>query len=500
MLPVYSAHVMKQWDEYTILHEPIASIDLMERAANQCVDWLVKHVDPHVSIALVCGNGNNGGDGLAIARMLFHHHYTVEVFVTSDNTKSHDHLLNLERLESQQNIKISRLEKALLLKLHPKTLIVDCIFGTGLNKAVEGFWEEIIRTLNALPNAIVSIDVPSGMMADPDHTPALETSCIVNAESTLTFQSPKLNMLLAPFGEFCGKINILDIGLHKNFPLEHTSDYEFLQIEDIASLFKKRKVFSHKGSHGHALIMAGNDTMPGAAGLCSRAALRSGVGKLTLMSTSLCIASVSTNLPELITATDFSELSIGHFSAIGVGPGIGTGEHSAHIIKNLLSQDGPPLVLDADALNLIANHAWIDHIPKNTIITPHPTEFDRLAGHSISPFERLLKAGLLAKKLKITVVLKGAYTAICLPDGRKIFNSSGNPGMAKAGSGDALTGIITSLLAQGYSEQHSAMMGCYIHGKAGDFAAKKKSQTGMLASDLIEALGDVFNIFEGNAF
>ena len=498
MLPIYPASTIRKWDEYTIKNEPITSNDLMERAAKACVAWLVKDISKENPIDIVCGNGNNGGDGLAIARLLHFYNYQVRVFIKNDSKKSENNLTNLQRLKECGFTEIIYLNENTDIDFHDNSVIIDCIFGTGLDRPVEGFLMNVIHQINQSNCPIISIDIPSGLPSEPSLSVDLsQRKGIIKAETTLTFQTPKLSMLIPGWGDYCGQLIILDIGLSQDFCSKNPSDLFFLTFNDIKKRFKKREKFSHKGTFGHALMVAGNTGKCGAAILSSKACLKGGAGLVTVHSNDECSFAIHTSIPEvMIDSSPVESLDLKRFSAIGIGPGIGTESNQKVLLQTIIKNAECPLLMDADALTLYSPNPEDFSLPENTILTPHPKEFDRLAGESTNAYERFQKAQNFAKENHVVVVLKGAYTAICNVDGNVFFNSTGNAGMATAGSGDVLSGIITSLLAQGYLPMDAAIVGVYIHGAAGDFAAKNKSMTGMIASDIIENLDLVFRELE----
>ena len=506
MLPIYPASTIRKWDEYTIKNEPVNSIDLMERAAQACVAWLVKNISKEHPIDIVCGNGNNGGDGLAIARLLLFYNYTVRVFIKNDSKKSEDNLANLQRLKECGFTEIITINENKDIDFQNNSVIIDSIFGTGLDRPVEGFRMNVINKINQSNCRIISIDIPSGLFSEPSITVDLsqrqwnlsQRQWIIKAETTLTFQTPKLSMLIPGWGDYCGQLEILDIGLSQDFSSKNPSELFFITFDDVAKRFKKREKFSHKGTYGHALMVAGSKGKCGAAILSSKACIKSGAGLVTVHTNIECSTSIHTAIPEvMIDNSSLESLDVKRFSAIGIGPGIGTENNQKELLQTILKNAECPLVLDADALTLYSQNPENFSLPANSILTPHPKEFDRLAGESENTYERLQKAQKFAKENNVILVLKGAYTAICNMDGKVFFNSTGNAGMATAGSGDVLSGIITSLLAQGYLPIDAAIVGVFIHGAAGDFAAKNKSITCMIASDIIENLNLVFRELEG---
>ncbi|MDW8273698.1 MAG: NAD(P)H-hydrate dehydratase [Chitinophagales bacterium] len=454
-MKILSASQIREADAYTIRHEPIASIALMERAARAFVQVFSAHISWRKRrICVVCGIGNNGGDGLAIARLL-HAHASVKVLIVGDPLKSSpDFKTNLERLAHTSVDVYYADQQPFLPLLQDADIIIDAIFGTGLSRKAEGIFQEVIHAINALRKTVVSVDIPSGLYCDEPNKPE---EAIVQATHTITFQLPKFTFFFPETGKYCGSIHIADIGLNKHFLENAQSHIFFTEVRDIAkeNLYERPK-FSHKGNFGHLLLAAGSKGKAGAAILCARAAMRCGVGLLTIRTPSVNLISLQTAIPEAMCICDdepdfITSIDADFASAFAIGPGLGLHPSTLQALKIFLSHNDKPVVLDADALNLLSSQPDKDMLLRpNTVITPHPKEFDRLAGPSENSFQRLDKALELAKSHSLVVVLKGAFTAVVNPEGTIHFNSTGNPGMATAGSGDVLTGIIGALLAQGY--------------------------------------------------
>lgn len=503
MLPLYPAKTIKDWDAFTIKHEPVGSADLMDRAALACMEWLVQRFPVNRVMHIVCGNGNNGGDGLALARMLFHSGYEVHVYLQADAQRSDDNQLNLVRLKNFRFREIHLLNDRSVLPSDDSGIIVDAIFGTGVRSGLQGFWKEIIEQINQSACRVISIDIPSGLPADPETVYAenddLKPETIVQADHTLTFQLPKRSMLMVGLGNYCGAIHVLNIGLSSEFPVpEQQKEYYIEGASALYKIFRKRPSFTHKGDYGHVLLIAGNKGTCGAAALAAKAAIKSGAGLVSVASDAACAGMIQQSAAEIMLYTGSLEnLKGSHKFTMGIGPGMGTDQIDLAKLQVLLKHCmGRPVVMDADAITLLAKHKTELNLPENSILTPHPAEFDRLVGPSLNGWQRLRKASDYAVKHQVILVLKGAHTVICAPDGKQFVNSSGNPGMATAGSGDVLTGIITALLAQKYEPLEAAILGVYCHGKAGDLAAETLSQTGMTASDIIAFLNPVFREFE----
>jgi yjeF C-terminal region, hydroxyethylthiazole kinase-related len=395
-----------------------------------------------------------------------------------------------------EDAKLTEVKRSFVLPEFGKNdIIIDGLFGTGLNKPLTGGFATLVKSINKSKASVISIDIPSGMFAEDNSGNTKGT--FIKANKTFTFQFPKMAFFLPEDGEFVGEWEVLNIDLHPEAISKTTTSNYYLRKENVEKIIKSRSVFSHKGTFGHALLIAGSYGKMGAAVLSSKGCLRAGAGLLTVHVPEKGNVIMQTSVPEAMLDVDlnekyFSEITFfpKKYNAVGIGPGLGTEQISSDAFFQLLRQIKVPLVLDADALNLLDSPEKIDRIPEGTILTPHVGEFNRLAGVSpvVSSYQRLLAAIEFAAQTKTYVVLKGAYTAVCTPERNCFFNETGNPGMATAGSGDALTGIILGLLAQGYSSRDAAILGVYLHGLAGDIAAKKLSQEGLMASDIIESL------------
>ncbi len=500
-MKILTASQIREADKYTIENEPVSSISLMERASTQCLNWLLnKYEGKEPFFKIFVGPGNNGGDGLAIARLLSDNGFSVIVFILKLSGKySNDFSKNLERLKALQEVKIKELnEEKPFPELNPGDVVIDALFGTGLSRPITGFAANLINYLNEFAGEIISVDVPSGLSSEGVLP---KEGSIIRANYTLTFQFPKLSFLFPENQNYVGDWIVLDIELHKEFIDSVKTPYFFIELQEIKERLSLRKKFSHKGTFGHGLIIAGSYGMIGAAILATKAALRAGVGLITTHIPRYGYNILQTSIPEALISIDRSDIiytespEMDQYSAIGIGPGLDKKTNSQKALKELLESAKVPLVIDADALNMISmNKEWYGLIPGNTILTPHPREFERLVGKTENSIERIKKQLEFSKKYKVYIVLKGAHTTISTPDKRLFFNSSGNPGMATAGSGDVLTGIITSLLAQGYTQEDACLIGVYLHGLAGDFALDTQSQESMIASDLIENIGKAYKL------
>ncbi|MCB0516933.1 MAG: NAD(P)H-hydrate dehydratase [Chitinophagales bacterium] len=499
-MKIFTAEKTRQIDQQTIENQGISSEDLMERAGNACAHWLQTYFSPPESICVFCGVGNNGGDGLVIARLLQQSGYEVSVIVVADIAQaSQDFLLNYEKL---QKIRTPIFDLNYLKEnenLPANTIVIDALLGTGTNRSVEeGAFAEAIQYINRQNALVVSIDVPSGLCVD--YNQEQRKGAIVQANITLSIQFPKMSFLFAENDRYVGDWYLIDIGLDAKAIEETEHIAHYLDADFVAKILKQRPKFAHKGNFGHALLIAGSEGKMGAAVLSAKAALSAGLGLLTCLIPQNANIIMQTAVPEAMCKynsdeekwTDAPEIDAYH--TFGVGPGIGTDATTEWALYKTIEQMMRPAVFDADAINLIAkNKEWLSAIIPHSIFTPHVKEFERLVGKKFADSEsRLEKLQNFAQRYEMIVVLKGAYSAVALPDGSVYFNSTGNPGMATAGSGDVLCGIIMGLLAQGYVPSHAAILGVYVHGLAGDIAAKKLSEEAVTASRIIENLGAAF--------
>ncbi len=490
---------VREADAYTIKNEPIADIDLMERAATRLFERISSVFDTSFHIKTFCGLGNNGGDGFAVSRMLANSGYKVSVYVVRYSDKmSPSCKINFDRVKNAKNVTVIDIkEKSKLPTFEANDVIIDAIFGSGLKRPVKGFIAGIIDLINKSNVPVIAIDAPSGFFCDSTNKD--NKGAIIKATVTLTFQFPKYGFLFPENEDYVGEWYVLPIGLHPEFIRDVKVDDFLLESQDVKRLLKRRKKFSHKGTYGHGLLISGSYGKMGAAVLGSKAALRSGAGLITTHIPSKGYGIIQTAVPEAMVSIDidehiFSEVPyLSKYNAIAIGPGIGTEKQTAKALKLLIQNAGGPIIFDADAINILSeNKTWISFIPPNSIFTPHPKEFERLAGKSSDNFERNKMQRDFSIKHNCYVILKGAHTAITTPAGNCWFNTTGNPGMATGGSGDVLTGILLGLLAQGYTPLETSLLGVFIHGLAGDIAADKSGYEALTAGDIIENLGEAF--------
>jgi NAD(P)H-hydrate epimerase len=491
---ILSTEQIRKLDAHTIEHEPIASIDLMERASRAFVEWFVVRIDTSKKVGVVAGTGNNGGDGLAIARMLFDWGFEVKVWMLFGGVpESEDFKINRTRLPARVDIREVRSERD-EVSFRDTDVVIDAIFGSGLTRPPSGLYAKTIGLVNESQALKIAVDIPSGLMAD-----AHSSGEIVRADYTVSFQLPKLAFLLPEAYSFTGEWVLVDIGLDKKFIRQASTPYFYVRIKDVQKILRERSKFDHKGTFGHALLIAGSYGKMGAAVLAARAALRSGLGLLSTHIPGCGYAVMQTAVPEAMAQVDADERvfteppDFAPYTTLGIGPGLGRDGRSARALALTLERFRNPVVLDADALNIMGdNRDLFRLIPEGSILTPHPREFQRLSGPWKDDFERLAMQKELAVSLKAVVVLKGAHTSIASDNGLVYFNSTGNPGMATGGTGDVLTGVLTGLLAQKYRPIEAAIAGVFLHGLAGDVAAARCGMDALIASDLIGALPDAF--------
>jgi len=497
-MKIFLSEQVREADAYTIKHEPISSINLMERAAGKCFDYISNNFNADI-YHIFAGPGNNGGDGLVIARMLAESDKKVFVYIVKFTDKfSDDFAENLKRLNAQNKATVREIKDLYKFpEFNEGEIIIDAIFGSGLSRPVQGFVAEVIHKINEAENTVLAVDIPSGLFGE-DNSENLPNN-IVKADFTLTFQFPKLAFLLPDNHKFVGEFELFDIGVHKDYIKQTPAKYFYTEQADIK--IKNREKFSHKGIYGHALIYAGSYGKTGALVLASKSCLRTGVGLLSgyIPKTSYNIYQTAVSEAMCYTFNDetasFQTPDLSVYNAIGVGPGIGKDRLSLAVFTDIIQKNmkKSTMVIDADAINLLSENKYLlKELPENSILTPHPGEFKRLVKDYKNDTEKLEKLQKFASKHKLVIVLKGANTVVATPDGRLYFNTTGNAGMATAGSGDVLTGIILSLLAQKYNPLQAAVFGVYIHGLAGDFAANELGQDGLIASDIIDNLPKAF--------
>lgn len=497
-MKILSAKQSHDLDRAIMDRESITSLQLMERAAERIAARIMqKFPDRSQRFIVFCGNGNNGGDGLAIGRILHTEGYDVECYLLnadrySDNCDANAELADgMGILHGYDDVKLSHFCRT--------DIVIDALYGSGLNREITGVPADLVETINYIGYFVISIDIPSGlgdkMIVEEEEDPEENPTFVVNANWTLTVESPFVSMLLPENSKYVGDFEIVPLANDESELEYFDTEYFYTTIQDIRQMYRHRRKFAHKGTFGHTLLITGAKGKAGAAVLCARASHRAGAGLATAYVPTDLVDILQVSTPETMVSPDanatiISDIpSLDRYSAIGIGPGIGIDAQTVAAVRKLLQTATLPLVMDADALNILAaNPELMSLLPKNTILTPHPKEFERMFGVSENSLERLDLLAQKAKEHNIIIVLKGAHTAICDAYGNIHFNSTGNPGMATAGSGDVLTGVITALLAQGYAPLDAAKLGVFAHGLAGDIAAQRLGVQGVIASDIIEAL------------
>ncbi len=497
MKKVITASQMQQVDRHTITHQPIASVDLMEKAAIAFVGIFCGLVpDRHTSILVCCGTGNNGGDGLAIARLLQERCYDgVRVLVAAfSETCSEDFTENLRRL-NRTPVPVTVIRRADECPPIVAKVVVDALFGSGLNRCLSGDWLALVNRINEAKRRVISVDVPGGLRSD-GYMPAEDAA--IEADEVISFQRPKLSFFFPESAPYVRSFHVAPIGLDEVFLESQESDFFITEPEDMRMMYRQRRAFTHKGTYGHALVIAGATHTMGAAILCAGACLYAGAGMTTACIPQSGYGAMNTRLPEVMT--------VGHeevpekwerWTAVGIGPGLGDAAILEVVVQNE-PEGNKPLVLDADALNALSRHRdLLERLPRETILSPHVKEFDRLFGEHASWWDRVQTARSEAVSRHLVIILKNQYTFIALPDGRLCINTTGNPAMAGGGMGDVLTGIVVALRAQGYTAGDAAILGCYLHGRAGDLLAAKGMAV-VPASAIIEKLPYVLGELKGS--
>ena len=502
-MKLFTCQQITEIDQLTIKYEPISSIDLMERASNTVANWILQNIGNDLPVYIFAGPGNNGGDALAVARILASGNFNCTIYLVGlGHELKGDPEINWKRLEEQNKVLLKKINSEDSIPEIPSgVIVIDGLFGSGLNKPIDGLAAQIIHKINHSGAQVVSIDIPSGLFGEDNSINNLKN--VIRANQTLTFQFPKLSFLFPEHQYLAGNWEILPIGLSPQAILQTETRYFYLTKEFISGHIKKRGKFDHKGTYGNALLIAGSYGKMGAAVLATKACLRSGVGLLTSHVPGLGYQIIQNSVPEAMASIDPSETvfsqipELSPYSAIGIGPGLDKIPKTQLAFKNLLLAKPDRLVVDADALNILAeNPEWIELLPKNAILTPHPKEFERLAGPSTNSYERLQIQLQFSAQFNVILICKGAHTCITFPDGRVFFNSNGNPGMATGGSGDVLTGIILGLLAQNYTSEEATLLAVYLHGLSGDLAAAQYGEQAMIAGDIIDHLGAAFRLSE----
>ena len=497
-MKIFSSEQLYQADKITTEKQQISSADLMERAGNQIYNWLHQRMQgAQVPIHIFCGIGNNGGDGLVVGRLLIESGYNVYMYVVNCSDKrSSDFLINYDRIKNvTKSWPLLMTSEKDFPVIKQEDIIIDAIFGIGLNRCMGGWVKKLIQYLNTQTAFKLAIDMPSGLYANG---PLEDVEAVLSANHTLTFQAPKLSFFLSETAKFVPYFEVLDIGLDAEY-LQNTEPIaQLISKPEAQKFYKQRQKFDHKGTYGHTLIVAGGYGKMGAAVLAATASFRAGAGLVSCFIPKCGYQILQTALPEAMVITDEMENFISNIdhniklSALAVGMGIGTAPETVSALEKIFKRDKVPMVIDADALNCISkNKKLLNILPKNSILTPHLGELERLIGKCKNDYDRLEKTKKFSKKYDVIVIIKGAFTITVL-DGKLYINTTGNPGMATAGSGDVLSGVIAGLLSQGYDPLLASVFGVYLHGSAGNIASHSLGFEAIMASDINNAIGNAY--------
>ncbi len=496
MPKILNAKQLYQADKFTIEKNKITSLDLMEHASELCFNWINNRLKGNpIKIHIICGTGNNGGDGLVIARMLKKHGYEIETYVVNCNNKrTPEFLTNYERLKDLGTWPKMLKCDSEFPEINENDMVIDAILGIGINRTPDDLIKEVIQHINKSNAYVLSIDFPSGLFVDK---PVKDRKSVIKAFQVLTFSNPKLALLLPENEEFCTNWEVIPIGLDSDFIDSIETDYFLTEKPTILPFYKFRNKFAHKGNFGHSLLIGGSFGKIGAVSLASKAALKIGSGLVSAYIPKCGYIPFQTALPEIMVEVD-TESELQHFNfktkpnVIGIGVGMGTSTKTTNGFAKFLKENKTNLVLDADALNIISEEkSLLELLPKDSVLTPHQKELERLIGKWKNDYHKIKILQKFTKKHDLIVVLKGYFSAIFY-QGKVHFNTTGNPALATAGSGDVLTGIITGLIAQGYSNFEASLLGVYLHGKTADIGMEKEVYETFTASDIIDNLSNAF--------
>ena len=497
-MKIFSKEQIYEGDRLTAEKQNISSADLMERAGTQIFNWIhLRMQGAQVPIHVFCGIGNNGGDGLVIARHLITHGYNVNTYIINCSDKrSKDFLINYERIKQ-----VTKEWPTLLScendfpEIAQDDIIIDAVFGIGLNRPADDWVKGLFQHFRASRAFTLAVDLPSGMYTDK--TPEDENG-VVWASYTLSFQSPKLIFFLPETSKFTVQWEILDIGIDPEYLYTTETEADLIGKHEVLSIYQPRDKFSHKGQFGHALIIGGSYGKIGAVTLACRAALSSGAGLVTAFVPKSGYSIIQSSFPEAMVISDSNEEKITaiHFdidpTVIGFGVGIGTDAQTIKAFETFLKKNKKPLVIDADGINILSKKkVLLKLLPEQSVLTPHSKELERLIGKWKDDFDKLKKVKAFSKKYNLIIVIKGANTITVFMD-KLYVNSTGNSGLSTAGTGDVLTGIITGLLAQGYAPLLATIFGVYLHGRSADIAVEDFGYQSLIASHVIEYLGEAY--------
>lgn len=492
-----SAREMKQADKNTIEVFGVPSLVLMERAALRVMEVIEEERLDTLRTLVVCGTGNNGGDGMAVARMLHLEGKQVEVWLIGNPENCSEETKKQYDILKAYGVSVVEQKEGCFQQESDYTLIIDALFGIGLSRNIEGVYQETIVEMNRLDGAKVAIDIPSGIHADSG---AVMGSCFY-ADHTVTFAYNKTGLCLYPGADAAGQIHIRDIGITNESFLEKEPQMQMPQKEDLSGL-PKRRDDSNKGTYGKVLVIAGSEEMSGAAYFSAKGAYLSGCGLVKVFTHEKNRTMLTTKLPEAILVTYDGKKSLKESliaavqwaDVLVIGPGLGTSDTAKQILKVTIQTAAVPIVVDADALNLLSEELELLKGPHtDLIVTPHLGEMSRLVDMPTEYIKKniLMTAQEFSREYNVICVLKDARTITSIPYGKTYVNPSGNHGMATAGSGDVLTGIIAGFLAGGLAPEEAAVLGVYVHGLSGDVMASKTGYYSLMAEDILEGIKEV---------
>ncbi len=496
-MKIFSAQQMRLADQVTMQSENINSLQLMERAASQIFNLLHNRLQgAPIPIHVFCGLGNNGGDGLVISRLLLEHGYHVRTYIVNfSENRSKEFLVNYDRLkEIAKEWPIQLKSEEDFPEIQYQDMVIDAIFGIGLNRPITPWVISLIKHINNARSFTLSVDIPSGLY---DYKAPDDPEGVVFADVTVTFQLPKLIFFLPQTGGYSKDVEVIDIGINRAFLQQTPGIADLIGKNEVGPLYRPRPKYSHKGTFGHSAIIGGSYGKIGSVVLATKAALRAGAGLITTYVPECGYEIVQTTVPEAMVISDdddeLAEIELNFEpAAVGIGMGLGTSEKTSKAFGAFLKENKAPLVVDADGINILSKHPeFLETIPEQTILTPHPKELERLLGKWEDDFDKIKKAKEFSKKHNTIILIKGANSIIVYQDYLYV-NNSGNPGMATAGSGDVLTGIITGLLSQGYDPIGATIFGTYLHGSAGDIASQQTGFEAVIASDIVVNIGQAY--------
>lgn len=496
-MKIFSNEEIQYIESYTIENEGVSSMELINRVARGVVSEIRNRWNSDTPTVIFAGPGNNGADALAVGVKLIENGFDPEIYLFNIGGRnlSEDCRLIRDRMKEIPELNFTEVTQNFSMpQLTPQHLVIDGLFGSGLTSPLEGGFRMLVQRINESGASVVSIDIPSGLMADNNEGQIFRD--IIHADLTLAIQTPKHSFFCPDTAELVGEWKALNIGLSKAAMKNVSPDNYLVEEIDARRHLQKRNPFCSKADFGSIAIVAGCYGMMGAALLATQGALRSGVGKITAISPRCGFNIIQQGAPEAMFQADHHDIIItnvvlkNEYTAVAIGPGLGTHEMTVDAVERFIASAKRPVVVDADALNCIAKRPSILYnLPLLSILTPHAGEFDRLFGAQKSHESRIAKAREVAQTYNIFIVLKGRFTSIIRPDGKVFINSSGSPAMATAGSGDVLTGILAGMLGQGYRPEIAAMLGVYIHGLAGEIAEKQNGIYGATAGDIARNVG-----------